>query len=245
MWLVSFANCTLAIRNSKQRYLQFRKKNSQHHLMPHNPRCTRRLDEFSKKLENMLIKKNYGLGFLILLSIPALLYVIIATLCEILCGVDFLISCFVMFLSVAVLLWNFWPNRKDTWQNLVVILCTMIWFFAIWLWSDAAHAHLLYIFLSALLPLSAIFVYAKETPLWLKVCAVVPFVGIGLYNVYHNDIMDPTEWWCRDIDYPSPWPLSYRCFWSKEIVNMTVWTSSILSFLLITGYKVFRKWKSR
>lgn len=245
MCLVSSANCTLAIRNSKQRYLQFRKKNSQHHLMPHNPRCTRRLDEFSKKLENMLIKKNYGLGFLILLSIPALLYVIIATLCEILCGVDFLISCFVMFLSVAVLLWNFWPNRKDTWQNLVVILCTMIWFFAIWLWSDAAHAHLLYIFLSALLPLSAIFVYAKETPLWLKVCAVVPFVGIGLYNVYHNDIMDPTEWWCRDIDYPSPWPLSYRCFWSKEIVNMTVWTSSILSFLLITGYKVFRKWKSR
>ena len=245
MWLVSSANCTLAIRILKRRYLQFRKKNSQHHLMPHNPRCTRRLDEFSKKLENMLIKKNYGLGFLILLSIPALLYVIIATLCEILCGVDFLISCFVMFLSVAVLLWNFWPNRKDTWQNLVVILCTMIWFFAIWLWSDAAHAHLLYIFLSALLPLSAIFVYAKETPLWLKVCAVVPFVGIGLYNVYHNDIISPTEWWCRDIDYPSPWPLSYRCFWSKEIVNMTVWTSSILSFLLITGYKVFRKWKSR
>lgn len=245
MYSVSSANYTLAIRTSKQRYLQFRKKNSQHHLMPHNPRCTRHLDEFSKKLENMHIKKNYGVGILILVSIPALLYVIIATLCEILCGVDFFISFFVMFLSVAVLLWNFWPNRKDTCQNLVVILCTMIWFFAIWLWSDAAHAHLLYIFLSVLLPLLAIFVYAKGTPLWLKACAIVPFVGIGLYNVYHNDIMDPTMWWCRDIDNPSLWPHSYRCFWLKEIINMTVWTSSILSFFLITGYKVFKKWKSR
>lgn len=189
-------------------------------------------------------KPNLGIIILFLVSIPAFLITGIGELFSF-NSQDHFIQMLVMLLNLAYLLWRFWPNRQDTLQNEMVILCVCVWFFALWSILYITNLYLLCIYMDIVMSVLAIYVFAKGTPIIIKVCVIALFVGIGLFNVYHNDIISPTIWWMKDSLH-SGWSLTgYRGYWANEVVEMTIWKATCLSFLLITGYKVFKKWNSR
>jgi len=193
----------------------------------------------------MKTEKNVEKIFFVLVSLPALIITGLGMLITMLGNYNTGIQMVVMFLSVAFLLWRIWPNRQDTLWNFIVFFCTIAWFLVIWIGSRTYDFYFLSIYLSILVPLMAIFVFAKGTPFLMKICVLALFGGIGFFNVYHNDIMDPTLWWMKEVSHPAAWPRGYRYFWAEEVVDMTVWRASISSCLLLAGYKVFRQWKDR
>jgi hypothetical protein len=89
----------------------------------------------------------------------------------------------------------------------------------------------------------AIFTSVKGTPTTLKVIIVALFLGIGIYIASDYEIDGPLTFSIidRPIDRPSQWLHSYRFYWVGMVIHMTLSNTSLLSFLLLGGYKVIKK----
>lgn len=157
---------------------------------------------------------------------------------------DFLL----MFISAIFLSWSY--RKKITERkmcgtlalkgSLVVLGCSLYFF----LWNYAfMRCQPLSILMFVLVTVWAIYTSAKGTPTIIKVIIAALFLGIGIYTVFHNDIYGPLMFSIidRPIDRPSQWLHCYRFYWTGMILHMTVWDASLLSFLLLGGYKVFKK----
>ena len=157
---------------------------------------------------------------------------------------DFLL----MYISAIFLSWSY--RKKITERkmcgtlalkgSLVVLGCSLYFF----LWNYAfMRCQPLSILMFVLVTVWAIYTSAKGTPTIIKVIIAALFLGIGIYTVFHNDIYGPLIFSIvdRPIDRPSQWLHCYRFYWTGMILHMTVWDASFLSFLLLAGYKVFKK----
>ena len=157
---------------------------------------------------------------------------------------DFLL----MFISAIFLSWSY--RKKITERKMcgtfalkgsfVALGCSLYLF----LWNYAfMRCQPLSILMFVLVTVWAIYTSANGTPTIIKVIIVALFLGIGIYMVFHNDIYGPLMFSIvdRPIDRPSQWLHCYRFYWTGMILHMTVWDASLLSFLLLGGYKVFKK----
>lgn len=160
---------------------------------------------------------------------------------------DFLL----MFISAIFLSWSY--RKKITERkmcgtlalkgSLVVLGCSLYFF----LWNYAfMRCQPLSILMFVLVTVWAIYTSAKGTPTIIKVIIAALFLGIGIYTVFHNDIYGPLIFSIvdRPIDRPSQWLHCYRFYWTGMILHMTVWDASFLSFLLLAGYKLLKKWST-
>ena len=157
---------------------------------------------------------------------------------------DFLL----MFISAIFLSWSY--RKKITERKMcgtlalkgsLVVLGCSLYFFS---WNYAfMRCQPLSILMFVLVTVWAIYTSAKGTPTIIKVIIAALFLGIGIYMVFHNDIYGPLMFSIvdRPIDRPSQWLHCYRFYWTGMILHMTVWDASLLSFLLLGGYKVFKK----
>ena len=157
---------------------------------------------------------------------------------------DFLL----MFISAIFLSWSY--RKKITERKMcgtlalkgsLVVLGCSLYFFS---WTYAfMRCQPLSILMFVLVTVWAIYTSAKGTPTIIKVIIAALFLGIGIYTVFHNDIYGPLIFSIvdRPIDCPSQWLHCYRFYWTGMILHMTVWDASLLSFLLLGGYKVFKK----
>ena len=116
-------------------------------------------------------------------------------------------------------------------------LCLFLWNYAF------LQCQPLSILMFILVPIGAIYTSVKGTPTILKVIIVALFLGIGIYTVFHNDIDGPLIFSIidRPIDRPSQWFHCYRFYWAGMVIHMTVSNASLLSLLLLGGYKVLKK----
>ena len=127
--------------------------------------------------------------------------------------------------------------------SLVALGCSLYLF----LWNYAfMQCQPLSILMFVLVTVWAIYTSAKGAPTILKVVIVALFLGIGIYAAFHNDIEGPLIFSIidRPIDRPSQWLHCYRFYWTGMVIHMTVWNASLLSFLLLGGYKVLKKLSS-
>ena len=157
---------------------------------------------------------------------------------------DFLL----MFISAIFLSWSY--RKKITERKMcgtlalkgsLVVLGCSLYFFS---WNYAfMRCQPLSILMFVLVTVWAIYTSAKGTPTIIKVIIAALFLGIGIYTVFHNDIYGPLIFSIvdRPIDRPSQWLHCYRFYWTGMILHMTVWDASLLSFLLLGGYKVLKK----
>ena len=157
---------------------------------------------------------------------------------------DFLL----MLISAFFLLW---PLRKKKIEgercgtftlkgSLVVLGCSLY----LLLWNEAfMGCQPLSILMFVIVTIGAIYTSAKSTPTILKMVIVVLFLGTGIYMASDYEIDGPLLFSIidRPIDRPSQWLHCYRFYWTGMILHMTVWDASFLSFLLLAGYKVFKK----
>ena len=124
--------------------------------------------------------------------------------------------------------------------SLVVLGCSLYLF----LWSEAfMRCQPLSILMFVLVSVWAIFTSVKGTPTTLKVIIVALFLGIGIYIASDYEIDGPLTFSIidRPIDRPSQWLHSYRFYWVGMVIHMTLSNTSLLSFLLLGGYKVIKK----
>lgn len=144
-----------------------------------------------------------------------------------------------------------WPLRKEKTEgkrcgtfalkgSLVVLGCSLYLF----LWSEAfMRCQPLSILMFVIVTIGAIYTSAKSTPTKIKVIIVALFLGTGIYIASDYEIDGPLLFSIidRPIDRPSQWLHSYRFYWVGMVVHMTVSNASFFSFLLLGGYKVFKK----
>lgn len=160
---------------------------------------------------------------------------------------DFLL----MFISAIFLSWSY--RKKITERkmcgtlalkgSLVVLGCSLYFF----LWNYAfMRCQPLSILMFVLVTVWAIYTSAKGTPTIIKVIIVALFLGIGIYIAADYKIDGPLLFSIidRPIDRPSQWLHSYRLYWVGMVIQMTVSNASLLSFLLLGGYKVIKKLSS-
>lgn len=124
--------------------------------------------------------------------------------------------------------------------SFVTLGCSLYFF----LWNYAfMRCQPLSILMFVIVIVWAIYTSAKGTPTILKVVIVALFLGIGIYTVFHNDIDGPLIFSIidRPIDRPSQWFHCYRFYWVGMVIHMTVSNASLLSLLLLGGYKVLKK----
>lgn len=159
-----------------------------------------------------------------------------------------IVDLFLMFFSAIFLLWLL--RKKMTGRKMhgtlalkgsLVVLGCFLYFY---LWNYAfLQCQPLSILMFILVPIGAIYTSVKGTPTILKVIIVALFLGIGIYTVFHNDIDGPLIFSIidRPIDRPSQWFHCYRFYWAGMVIHMTVSNASLLSLLLLGGYKVLKK----
>ena len=157
---------------------------------------------------------------------------------------DFLL----MFISAIFLSWSYRKKIAEKKMcrtlalkgSLVVLGCSLYFF----LWNYAfMRCQPLSILMFVLVTVWAIYTSAKGTPTIIKVIIAALFLGTGIYMASDYEIDGPLLFSIidRPIDRPSQWLHSYRFYWVGMVVHMTVSNASFFSFLLLGGYKVFKK----
>lgn len=99
--------------------------------------------------------------------------------------------------------------------------------------------------MSILMPITAVILMLRRKPLWVWGVVALIFLTIGVYYVFNNDIVGPTEFRIRDrpIDTPAQWHHCYRFFWTGIVVETVSQFAGIVSVIVISVYALFQKWK--
>ena len=182
---------------------------------------------------------------IVILVVCTIMYLSLTLLHLLYGGLDDVLLLFISAIFLA------WPYRKKITEgkmcgtlalkgSVVALGCSLYLF----LWSEAfMRCQPLSIMMFVLVSVWAIFTSVKGTPTILKVIIVAMFLGIGIYIASDYEIDGPLLFSIidRPIDRPSQWLHSYRFYWVGMVVHMTIWNSSLLSFLLLGGYKVLKK----
>lgn len=162
-----------------------------------------------------------------------------------------IVDLLLMIISAIFLAWSY--RKKLIGGKMCGMLALKLSFVALgcslylFLWNYAfMQCQPLSILMFVLVTVWAIYTSAKGTPKILKVIIVALFLGIGIYTVFHNDIDGPLIFSIidRPIDRPSQWFHCYRFYWVGMVIHMTVSNASLLSLLLLGGYKVLKKWNT-
>ena len=91
--------------------------------------------------------------------------------------------------------------------------------------------------MSSLMPMTAVILMLRGTPLWLWGVVALIFLTIGVYYVFHNDIKGPMEFMISDrpIDVPAQWHHCYRFFWTGIVVETVSQFAGMVSVIVISS----------
>ena len=91
--------------------------------------------------------------------------------------------------------------------------------------------------MSSLMPMTAVILMLRRKPLWMWGVVALIFLTIGVYYVFNNDIVGPTEFRIRDrpIDTPAQWHHCYRFFWTGIVVETVSQFAGMISVIVISS----------
>ena len=97
--------------------------------------------------------------------------------------------------------------------------------------------------MSSLMPLTAVGLMLRGKPLWTWGVVALIFLTIGIFYVFHNNIIGPTEFMIRDrpIDTPAQWHHCYRFYWTGFVVETVTNLAGFVSVLLLSAYTLYSR----
>ena len=97
--------------------------------------------------------------------------------------------------------------------------------------------------MSSCLSICAVYAILKDRERWQRLAVMGIFVLVGVFCLFHNDIIGPMEFMIRDrpIDMPSQWLHCYRLFWAGIFIKTSTFSASILSILFLFIVSIYKK----
>ena len=135
---------------------------------------------------------------------------------------------------MALVLYLLVPRQWGVFGYSVAIMVASVYLYAMFVF--AIFGQPIFCLMSSLMPLTAVGLMLRGKPFWMWGVIALIFLIIGVYYVFHNDIIGPMEFRIRDrpIDTPAQWHHCYRFFWTGIVVETVTNIAGFVSVIFLS-----------